>query len=86
MVSCHILLFFYWKNILFPFLSFVLFRLSWLPQNTVYVLLDNVVFLALFFQFSIISVKGFFLYSSCIAARLGSLVMPDAFSAFAAAS
>ena len=49
--------------------------------NTVYVLLNNVVFLDLFFQLAISSVKGFFLhlelpYSSCMTARLGSLVRP----------
>lgn len=42
--------------ILFPFLSFLLFRLSWLPQNAVNVPLDNVVFLNLFFQLSIVGV------------------------------
>ena len=38
-----------------PFLFFAL------PQNAVYVLFNNVVFLDLFFQLAIISVKGFFL-------------------------
>ena len=42
-------------------LSFLPFRLFALPQNIVYVLFDNVVFLDLFFQLAIISVKGFFL-------------------------
>ena len=41
------------------------FRLTFHFQNTVDVLLDNVVFLDLLFQFSIVGIQGFFLFLKC---------------------
>ena len=55
---------------LFPFLSLFPFRLPWLPQNAVYVLLDNVVFLDLFFQLAVVGAEGFFLFLQLFIFRL----------------
>ena len=55
---------------LFPFLSFFPFRLPWLPQNAVYVLPDNVVFLDLFFQLAVVGAEGFFLLLQLFIFRL----------------